>query len=156
MIAELRSWLPNYDHGPADYPTLVWRILASLPYGDEAADMGYEPFNLGWQEADQLGRMLTAIEGKDDVEDLIRGLLADEDEGEFEVVVGNIGTVYRGTEGPEARATFKEYKEQSKSGTGRAAGESVTLFQNGEPIDEWAGENLEEARRHRSMAQRRR
>jgi hypothetical protein len=52
MIDELRSWLPNYDHGPADYPTLVWRILASLPYGDEAEDMGYEPFNLGWHEAE--------------------------------------------------------------------------------------------------------
>lgn len=80
MIDELRSWLPNYDHGPADYPTLVWRILASMPYGDEAADMGYEPFNLGWQEIDQLGRMLVAIEGKDDVEALIAGLMADEEE----------------------------------------------------------------------------
>lgn len=82
MIAELRSWLPNYDHGPLDYPTLVWRILASMPYGDEAADMGYEPFNLGWQEIQQLGDMLNAVQDKGDVEDLIHGLMADEDEGE--------------------------------------------------------------------------
>lgn len=80
MIDELRSWLPNYNHGPADYPTLVWRILASMPYGDEAADMGYEGFNLGWQEIDQLGRMMTVIENRADVEDLIHGLMADEDE----------------------------------------------------------------------------
>jgi hypothetical protein len=82
MIEELKSWLPNYDHGPADYPTLLWRILASAPGGDEAADMGYEPFSLGWQEIAQLGDVLAAIQDKGDVEDLITGLLAEnEDEG---------------------------------------------------------------------------
>ena len=81
MIGELRSWLPNYDHGPADYPTLLWRILASAPGGDQAADMGYEPFQLGWQEISQLGEVLAAIQDKRDVEDLIAGLIGDEDEG---------------------------------------------------------------------------
>ena len=80
IIEELRSWLPNYDHGPDSYPTLLWRILASAPGGDEAADMGYEPFNLGWQEIDQLGRVLVAIQDKRDVEDLIAGLMRDEEE----------------------------------------------------------------------------
>jgi hypothetical protein len=80
MIAELQSWLPNYNHGPNDYPTLLWRILASLPGGDEVEDMGYEPFNLGWHEADQLGRVLEAIQDKRDVEDLVRGLLSEEEE----------------------------------------------------------------------------
>jgi len=61
LIGELRSWLPNYDHGPEDYPTLLWRILASAPGGDRAEDMGYEPFQLGWQEIEQLGRVLVAI-----------------------------------------------------------------------------------------------
>ena len=37
MIEELKSWLPNYDHGPLDYPTLVWRILAGMPGGAPAA-----------------------------------------------------------------------------------------------------------------------
>lgn len=68
MIEELKSWLPNYDHGPADYPTLLWRILASMPGGDRAEDMGYEPFQLGWHEVDQLGRVLVAIQDKRDVE----------------------------------------------------------------------------------------
>jgi hypothetical protein len=53
-------------------------VLASLPGGDELEDVGYEPFNLGWHEADQLGRVLDAIETKRDVEDLVEGLL-DED-----------------------------------------------------------------------------
>jgi len=80
MIEELRSWLPNYDHGPADYPTLLWRILASIPGGDRAEDMGYEPFSLGWHEADQLGRVLVAIQDTRDVEDLINGLIGEEGE----------------------------------------------------------------------------
>jgi|HubBroStandDraft_2_1064218.scaffolds.fasta_scaffold58474_2 hypothetical protein len=84
MIEELKSWLLNYDHGPNDYPTLLWRVLASIPGGDEAEDMGYEPFQLGWQEVDQLGRVLVAIQDKRDVEDLIAGLLADGEEGEVD------------------------------------------------------------------------
>ncbi len=78
ILAELRSWLPNYDRGELEYPTVLFRVLASLPGGDELEDMGYEPFNLGWHEADQLGRVLDAIERKRDVEDLVEGLL---DEG---------------------------------------------------------------------------
>lgn len=80
LIEELKSWLPNYDHGPEDYPTLLWRILASAPGGDRAEDMGYEPFQLGWHEIDQLGRVLVAIQDKRDVEDLINGLIGEEEE----------------------------------------------------------------------------
>lgn len=84
MIEELRSWLPNYDRGPNDYPTTVFRLLASLPGGEEMEDIGFEPLGgIGWHEADQLGRMLESIQDKRDVEDLVRGLLAeDEDLGE--------------------------------------------------------------------------
>jgi hypothetical protein len=78
ILAKLRSWLPNYGRGELEYPTLLFRVLASLPGGDELEDVGYEPFNLGWHEADQLGRVLDAIETKRDVEDLADGLL-DED-----------------------------------------------------------------------------
>jgi len=81
LIEELKNWLPNYDHGPNDYPTTVFRVLAGLPGGDRLEDMGYEPFGgLGWHEADQLGRILTAIQDKTDVEDLIAGLTDDEEE----------------------------------------------------------------------------
>lgn len=80
LIEELRSWLPNYGHGPLDYPTVLYRILASAPGGDELADMGYEPFQLGWQELDQLGRVLVAIQDKRDVEDIVAGLNKEEEE----------------------------------------------------------------------------
>ncbi len=80
MIEELQSWLPNYDHGPKDYPILLFRILASLPGGDELEDMGYETFNLGWHEMEQLARTLDAIQDKTDVEDLVQGLTHEEEE----------------------------------------------------------------------------
>ena len=80
IIEELRSWLPNYDHGPNDYPTLLFRILASAPGGDELEGMGYETFNLGWGEIDQLGRVLETIQDKRDVEELVEGLIHEEGE----------------------------------------------------------------------------
>lgn len=82
LIEELKSWLPNYDHGPNELPTLLWRLLASMPGGEQAEDMGYEPFNLGWKEIELLGDTLTAVQDKRDVEDLIQGLLGDEEEVE--------------------------------------------------------------------------
>jgi hypothetical protein len=84
MIEELRSWLPNYDHGPKDYPTLLFRILASLPGGEELEDVGYETFNIGWGESEQLEHVLAAIQDKQDVEDLVAGLLRDDEEEEVE------------------------------------------------------------------------
>lgn len=79
MIAELRSWLPNYNRGQDEYPTLLLRVLASLPGGDRLEDLGYETFNVGWHEVTQLARVIDAVESKRDVEDLVDGLL-DEDE----------------------------------------------------------------------------
>lgn len=58
----------------------------------------------------------------------------------WSVVVGNIGTVYDGTDTKAARAAFVEYREQSATGYGRAAGESVLLMVDGEPFLEHEGE----------------
>jgi hypothetical protein len=83
IINELKSWLPNYDHGPNDYPTILLRLLAALPGGEELEDAGYEPLggaSIGWHEADQLGRVLEAIQDKQDVEDIARELLSDNPE----------------------------------------------------------------------------
>ena len=74
------SWLPNYDNGPDSYPTLLFRILASMPGGDRLDDAGFDGFEIGWHEADQLARVLDAVEDKRDVEDLIDGLLDDEND----------------------------------------------------------------------------
>ncbi len=98
MIEELRSWLPNYDHGPKDYPILLFRILARMPGGDELEDMGYETFNLGWHEMEQLARVLDAIQDKRDVEDLVHGLTYEEEE---DIGEARKRPFHRG--GPEAR-----------------------------------------------------
>ena len=80
LIAELKSWLPNYDHGPNDFPTVFYRILANAPGAEELEDIGYEPIgNMGWHELDLLGRVLEAIHDKSDVEDLVQGLIRDEE-----------------------------------------------------------------------------
>ena len=78
IAAELRSWLPNYDGGPNSYPALLYRVLASLPGGDRLEDVGYETFIIGWHEADQLARVLDAIDSARDVEELVDALLDDE------------------------------------------------------------------------------
>ncbi|HEY5242558.1 MAG TPA: hypothetical protein VIJ22_13860 [Polyangiaceae bacterium] len=81
ITEELRSWIGNYDQGPDQYPSLLFRILASLPGGDRLEDVGFAPFVLGWHEIEQLTRVLDAIESKRDVEDLVDGLLADDEDG---------------------------------------------------------------------------
>jgi hypothetical protein len=62
----------------------------------------------------------------------------------FEVVVGNIGTVYSGTNLSEATTHFDEFVEQSKLGNCRASGEDVTLMKNGEPMREYSGTQTSE------------
>ena len=58
---------------------------------------------------------------------------------EYEVVVGNIGSVFAGSDPKKAVDVFKDYMKQSKEGYGRAAGEDVVLFEDGEIIVEYVG-----------------
>ena len=58
---------------------------------------------------------------------------------ELDVLVGNIGTVYRGLNAFEAAGDFIEYVDQSMRQYGRAAGEDVGLYYNSDPIFEHAG-----------------
>lgn len=55
----------------------------------------------------------------------------------YEVVVGNVGTVHRSAKGREAELDFEAWVEVSKLEVGRAAGEPVTLFKDGEPVREY-------------------
>ena len=55
----------------------------------------------------------------------------------YQVLVGNIGTVYDGDIEADARAAFVEYRRASWAGDGRAAGEAVTLMSGGEPVEEY-------------------
>jgi hypothetical protein len=69
---------------------------------------------------------------------------------EYVVNVGNIGNVECKNK-KEALEVFKDYVEQSKSGRGRAAGESVYVLEDGEPIKEYIG-TYQESKRVMSKA----
>jgi hypothetical protein len=60
---------------------------------------------------------------------------------DYEVIVGNVGTVYRGDKLGLAIKAFTEYVKKSKSDVGRASGESVVLMVDGEPMREHYGDN---------------
>lgn len=59
----------------------------------------------------------------------------------YSVIVGNIGEIGHYPTKKAALRVFWEYKRHSKEGYGRAASESVILFDNdlGEPIKEYIG-----------------
>ncbi len=57
----------------------------------------------------------------------------------YGVTIGNIGNALATTNLREAEETYKEYVEQSKSGIGRACGENVILWRDGEPWKEYKG-----------------
>ena len=50
----------------------------------------------------------------------------------WQVIVGNIGTVYDGANGFTARQDYDAYVGLSRAPYGRASGESVVLFRGGE------------------------
>jgi hypothetical protein len=54
----------------------------------------------------------------------------------FEVIVGNIGTVMHSHSEIEAVECFRHFVFDSIDQRGRAAGEDVTLFEDGHIIDE--------------------
>ncbi len=57
----------------------------------------------------------------------------------YEVVVGNIGTVYEGQNKDSARRAYGTYVRASQSGSGRGSGEDVTMFEDGEICREYTG-----------------
>ena len=57
----------------------------------------------------------------------------------WSVVVGNVGAVYEGSDKLTACECFEEYSALSRNGVGRASGEAVTLFKDGEIVEETAG-----------------
>jgi hypothetical protein len=57
----------------------------------------------------------------------------------WSVIVGNIGEVWKGTNGAEAMRQFGQWKGESLADTGRAAGEPVTLTRGDYPVREHLG-----------------
>lgn len=66
--------------------------------------------------------------------------VVDPDGPTFEVIVGNIGTVYTGPDESKARGEYLHYVAASKDTVGRASGEQVSLLKAGEPILEYTPE----------------
>lgn len=63
------------------------------------------------------------------------------DKDRYSVIVGNIGTVHTCNNLRDARFHARSYVDQSKSDTGRAAGESVTILNDeGDIIEEYVGQ----------------
>jgi hypothetical protein len=61
----------------------------------------------------------------------------------YQVYVGNIGKVYDGDNHEDAMETFEEYVVISANGHGRASGEDVTLFEDGDIIKDFIGKENE-------------
>ena len=57
----------------------------------------------------------------------------------WEIVVQNVGIVLQTDNGRVAREHFAEYVQRSKAHTGRAAGEGVCLYFNGDIVSEYVG-----------------
>jgi hypothetical protein len=57
--------------------------------------------------------------------------------GRYQVVVGNIGTVYDGDSTMDSIQVFEEYIKVSKGGTGRGGNEKVARLVDGEIFDEY-------------------
>jgi hypothetical protein len=55
----------------------------------------------------------------------------------YDVIVGNIGTVYSGPSRREAERRYNEYVEQSQTNDGRAAGEPVALMRDNDIFMEY-------------------
>lgn len=69
--------------------------------------------------------------------------MAEQDPDRYEVIVGNLGTVYSGPDRGEAFRRYRDYKSLSKRHEGRAADENVTIMRDGEPVLEYTSpENL--------------
>lgn len=62
----------------------------------------------------------------------------------YEIIVGNIGSVYYGTNPATAQIVYDEYIAQSQARYGRASGESVHWMVDGDLEQEMIGSSDEE------------
>lgn len=141
--AKLLAWItgPIPDativHKLSAYGTLTERYVENVPHHVDAFKLGISP-----SAYDRGIRGTCAQCGA--------GVFADrscemcDHSRTYEVIVGNIGTVYTGNKYAEALAEFAEYQRQSIGGEGRAGGEDVTIMRDGEPYREHAGKRQAE------------
>lgn len=105
-------------------------------YGDQLLRRGNDPKFVAKVAREALGNW---VQNATVVVDDGKGGRAYNPHDGYEVIVGNIGTVYSGNIIAEATRKYTTYVQQSRSGRGRAGGESVILMKDGEPIKEHFG-----------------
>lgn len=62
----------------------------------------------------------------------------------YQVIVGNVGSVYLGEDKMSALEVFRDYCQIAKRYEGRCAGESVAIFCDEEPMFEQAARDSDE------------
>jgi hypothetical protein len=102
-------------------------------YGDTLLRRGNDPKFVAKVAREALGNW---VQQATVVVDDGKGGRAYNPQDRYEVIVGNIGSVYSGNSLKEANRKFSTYVRQSRQGTGRAAGEDVTMMRDGEPFKE--------------------
>ena len=60
--------------------------------------------------------------------------------GNGSIICGNVGTVFFGGNAQEKAVAFYDYREQSRNGVGRVAGECVVVFRDNEIVLEYIPE----------------
>lgn len=65
-------------------------------------------------------------------------------EGTYQIIVNNIGTVYDGDDYDEASEVYESYIDMSQHGGGRAFGEDVMFMEDGDVIDSYDGDLSDE------------
>jgi hypothetical protein len=63
---------------------------------------------------------------------------------QWEVIAGNVGTIYNGRSKRDALNMFRTYCRKSRISEGKVAGEDVTVFKDGEIFREYRGHYTEE------------
>lgn len=58
---------------------------------------------------------------------------------EWEIIVGNVGSVLTTRNARDGLSTYQDYVCLSKCDAGRASGEAVVLLKDGEPVREYHG-----------------
>ncbi len=70
---DLAIW---WDSWPRETQMLILSLLAALPGGEWLQDRwGIEPAPIGWNEADIIGRLLTALKTREDVRYIIARII---------------------------------------------------------------------------------
>lgn len=100
-----------------------------------AALVGYEKYEVFGNQIQDTHKVI--VNSRGEYTQYLKGKILHK----WEVVVGNVGKVYDDLSEEGAKATYKAYVDISKSGDGRAGGETVTLLRDDEIVEEHVGHN---------------